>query len=331
MSRVNAGVLDQLRRARQPVSGEGRRDSLGLPPPPDLYAAWWTGSLLASGGRTQGAGHTYVFGTTTYSDDYGSFDDAWHYASRASSHVVAFGVGALAGITDRLDLGISLASYYKRSGGHDSAQFGDLGVKLAFQVLRSINGSWIPDILVYVKETFPTGRYERLDPTLGGVDAGGAGTYATTVGLNLQKLLLMPNRHLLKLRANFAYQYSTKVDLHGISTYGGSPTTEGYVEPGSNYLLLLAGEYQLSRRWAVALDVQWSHNGADRFFGVPGRASDGSLASVGGATANTIAIAPGIELNVTGELGIILGLVWTPLAQNALTAFGPSIAIGFGI
>jgi len=134
-----------------------------------------------------------------------------------------------------------------------------------------------------------------------------------------------------KKAVNFAYQYSTKVDLHGISTYGGSPTTEGYVEPGSNYLLLLAGEYQLSRRWAVALDVQWSHNGADRFFGVPGRASDGSLASVGGATANTITLAPGVELNVTGELGIILGLVWTPLAQNALTAFGPSLAIGFGI
>jgi len=177
----------------------------------------------------------------------------------------------------------------------------------------------------------PARSPEQLDPTLGGVDAGGAGTYATTVGLNLQKLLLMPNRHLLKLRLNFAYQYSTKVDLHGISTYGGSPTTEGYVEPGSNYLLLLAGEYQLSRRWAVALDVQWSHNGADRFFGVPGRASDGSLASVGGATANTITLAPGVELNVTGELGIILGLVWTPLAQNALTAFGPSLAIGFGI
>lgn len=214
-------------------SGAARAEPLGLPPPPDLYAAWWTGSLLASGGRTQGAGHTYVFGTTTYSDDYGSFDDAWHYASRASSHVVAFGIGALAGITDRLDLGVSLASYYKRSGGHDSAQFGDLGVKLAFQVLRSINGSWIPDILVYVKETFPTGRYERLDPTLGGVDAGGAGTYATTVGLNLQKLLLMPNRHLLKLRANFAYQYSTKVDLHGIRPTAAAPRPRATSSPAA--------------------------------------------------------------------------------------------------
>ena len=313
---------------------------LGLPglavaqpaaPVRDRYDTWWAGSLLSQPAASLGAGHTTVSAVSFYSDNYGSFDDAWNYTPEASAHVLASVLLAGAGITDRLDLYVNVTSYVKAWSGQSAGQFGDLGVKLAFQILRARNGAWLPDLLVYAKEIFPTGRYDGLTPSRDGTDSGGSGSFATLIGLNVQKLLLLRGRHLLKLTANLAYQFSARVSLSGLNTYGGGEGTSGKIEPGSNYMLLLAAEYALSRRWVVALDLQFTHSGADNFFGDPGRAADGSPATVGGSAKNTIALAPAIELNITRELGITAGLVWTPLAQNGRTAIGPALAVGFGL
>jgi hypothetical protein len=300
-------------------------------PAPDRYDTWWAGSLLAQQASSLGAGHTSVGAMSFYSDNYGTFDDAWNYTRSDDAHVVASILMAGAGITDRLDLWVNVATYFKHWSGNSSSQFGDLGVKLAFQILRGVNGRWLPDVTVYAKEVFPTGRYDRLTPALEGADAGGGGSFATMVGINVQKLLLLKGRHLLKLTANFAFQYSARASVTGRNTYGGGEGTSGVVDPGGNYMLLLGAEYPLSRRWVLALDLQFTHTGADKFFGEPGRGSDGSAATVGGAARNIIALAPAIELNITKELGLTAGLVWTPLAQNGQTAFGPGITLGFGL
>ena len=184
----------------------------------DPYSAWWTGSLLSSHGHTVPSGHVVVEPYLIYALP----------LKDSPTHTLVPLVVTTAGLTDTMDLQLLFQDIYQIQGGESSNQIGDTSVRLAFQMLEDRHdGGWVPDLMFFARESFPTGRYEQLDPELKGTDASGSGAYATSLGVNVQKVLLPSDLHQLRLRLNLSFQFPSGVAVRGLSSYGGSAETAG--------------------------------------------------------------------------------------------------------
>lgn len=285
-------------------------------PNEELYSAWWTGSLLASPGRTLPFGHSLVEPYLIFSKPLAP-DSGYAFQSLA---VVQAGIG------EKFDLQLLLQGAHQAGGGASSTQLGDTRVQLAFQLVDAEKGAWIPDLLFFVRETFPTGRYDQLDPKRKGTDASGGGAFSTGFGANLQKVVLMPNLHPLRLRLNLAFQVPNRVAIRGLSVYNSTPETTGDVFPGKSFSALIAGEYHLTERWVVALDLNYAHGNADSFVGDAGTTADGRPVAVGNSSRDRFTFAPAIEYNFTGDVGVVGGFSMD-VGRNVSTAISPTIAI----
>jgi hypothetical protein len=278
------------------------------------YAAWWTGSLLASNGRVIPPGHTLV-------EPYLLFSEPW---KESATHALQSLVVAEAGLADRLDLQIVMQGSYQFKGGASSVQLGDTRVRLAFQVLEAENERWVPDLMFFVKEVIPTGRHDQLDPKLQGTDASGTGSYATAFGVNVQKVVVLPDAHPLRMRLNLNFQVPRRVTFTGPSVYGGTPGATSSVYPGKSFSTVIAAEYHLTWRWVAALDFVYAHAGSDAW--VAAASAGGMPAAAGNPSQDRFTFAPAIEYNFNGDVGIIGGFS-VDLGRNVTTTISPMIAV----
>ncbi|APR99983.1 hypothetical protein BCY86_04265 [Pajaroellobacter abortibovis] len=252
------------------------------------------------------------------------------YSTEEHTHEIQSLWIAVAGLTDGLDVQIAVQGSAVYKGRQSSTQLGDSSIRLAFQLLEAENTNWHPDIQFFVRETFPMGNYDSLDPVLKGIDARGGGVYATTVGFNVQKIILMPNQHPLRLRFNIGLQASTRAKVRRASIYGTEEErATGYAYPGENLLSLFAAEYHLDKRWVAAVDLFHIYQAPDRF-----RGSLGMTESVGlitnqlvNPTIHTFAIAPAIEYNFTEDVGIIGGCGISGFGENSTFSLIPTVAL----
>lgn len=87
----------------------------------------------------------------------------------------------------RIDLELAPQWLGNYSQHESSTGFGDFPLQLGFQVLRNPVDSWLPDVRIWAQETFPTGSYNQLTLTTTGLGGTGGGSYATTLGIGVQK------------------------------------------------------------------------------------------------------------------------------------------------
>ncbi|APR99985.1 hypothetical protein BCY86_04275 [Pajaroellobacter abortibovis] len=289
----------------------------------DPYSAWWTGTLFSVNGHTIPAGHVVV-------QPYLMASKKFAQPNRIFSIHPLF--AAMAGITNGLDLQVIVHGSTTFAGNRSSTQLGDSALRLAFQLLEANNTNWHPDIMFFVKETFPTGNYDSLDPNLKWTDASGTGAYATTVSFNFQKIVLMPNQHPLRLRLNMNLQASSKAKARGASVYGTiAENAKGYAYPGENVLSIFGVEYHLTKRWVVALDLYHSYQASSRFRGNPGVRDDSRARTSELVTpySHTFGFAPALEYNFNVHLGIIGGCDISIFGrdQYSLASLMPTIAL----
>ncbi len=134
-------------------------------------------------------------------------------------------------------------------------RFGDFPLQLGVQVLKGRSDSWLPDVRIWVQETFPTGSYNDLSPTTTGRAETGGGSYATTPGVGAQKAIWLTGEHFFRYRLNATYGFYSPVTVQGFNSYGGGFGTAGQVRPRSMTTLVVAGEYTITRHVALALDI----------------------------------------------------------------------------
>lgn len=257
---------------------------------------WFTGPLLAPSGKTIPAKHVnfepYAF-YTIYPQQFKSLE---------VTPILT------AGLTDFLDLQMAFpydASWDKHQHG---SGIGDYSLGFGLQLLRQDKG-WFSDLRFVVQEVFPTGHFNNLDPAHLGTDQTGSGAYQTVFGFNFQRLIELQNQHYLRTRLSLVAATASDVKVHGVSTFGGNPSTVGKVRPGNSYSTDLAFEYTLTQHWVPVFEMLYVNSGSSGFSGSPGFTPGGTIDSIGGAGGNQLSLAPAIEYSFNANIGLIAG-VW---------------------
>ena len=160
------------------------------------------------------------------------------------------------GLSDDLNLGVwpvvGLGELPRGQGGSAIA-LGDWIAEGQYRLHQFHEGDWLPTLSLDLAETFPTGRYDRLNRFSAPL---GAGAYTTTLGLYAQSLFRMPTGRILRAEFNLSYALSSQVGIRGMSIYGTPDGFLGHASPVSSSLGDLTLEYSLSRRWNAATEIQ---------------------------------------------------------------------------
>ncbi|MFI5231484.1 MAG: transporter [Gemmatimonadales bacterium] len=286
-----------------------------------LDDAWWTGPILANSAATLPHGHILI---EPYLYDV--------MAPRSNG----FGTSAymLYGLRNDLTVGlIPIASYAVRSGGQSSSRvgLGDLTLLAQYRLTQFRAGDRIPAMAVNVQQSFPTAPYDRL----GGhpADGFGSGAYTTTMALNTQTYLWLPNGRIVRVRVDVSEALSSGADVADVSVYGTSAGFLGHVQPGSAFAADAAGEYSLTKQWVVALDLFIRHESDTRVTGTNTKDANGAAAQsvverAAGRT-TSVGFAPAIEYNWRSYVGVIVGARVITASRNTTGTITPVVAINF--
>jgi len=231
------------------------------------------------------------------------------------------------GLTDYMDLQVVPEAVYSFKQGRSSLHFGDLQVGLDFQVLPPSKNPGIPSVKFSLIETFPTGKYQKLDPDKKMTDISGTGSFISTAGLVLYKMWQIKGIHYLTATFSFDYGIPSAVDVKGFNAYGGGAKTKGRVYPGNISTTILSFEYSLSQNWALAIDNLYVHKDKNRFLGKSSVGPDNSKKKVGNPSSEQISFAPGIEYSFSESLGIIIGTWVSGFGRNSIAFRAAAINI----
>lgn len=258
-------------------------------------APWMTGPLLAPSGKTIPAGHVNI---ETYGF-YSRFQPDFNTLEAMPILTV--------GLAPFMDVQMAIPYTYNWVPTAHGNGIGDLMLALGVQVAQQNEQTKLPDIRLVFQEIYPSGRFEQLNELKQGTDQTGIGALTSLISLNIQHLQPLAREHYLRTRFTAAASHSKKVFVFGANSFGGTANTSGSVRPGNSYSLDLAFEYALTQNWVPVFEMLYTKNTASTFDGNPGFTPGGVMASIGGAGGEQYSLAPAIEYNFSGQLGVIAG------------------------
>jgi len=288
--------------------------------------AWWTGPLLASGASTLPKGRALIEPYLYNAKPYGVIDGDGKRRGTPGADNWGSQTYLLYGVTDTFTAGLIPRFGYRRAGGRSSSgvQLGDLTVQGQYRLTQWKEGGRTPTISVLLQETLPTGRYDKLDNRPN--DGFGGGAYATTLGVNSQTYFWTPNGRILRTRLNLAYTRSGPADVEGVSVYGTPAGFDGRAKPGDSFIVDLAFEYSITRRWVAAIDLAYQRDAATTVSGVD---SAGAAYERRTPVSQALILAPAIEYNISPVLGVIAGARIIPAGRNTTASVTPVIAVNY--
>lgn len=288
---------------------------------PTFAGPWFTGPLLAPSGHIIPRGHTNleVYGLDILSN--GHYDESGRlihtplFTSLVANPLLSHG------FTDWMDVQITVPYVYNSTLGQHHQRLADVSAVIGLQLLEQKESQWRPDLRFAVAETIPTGRFDALNPQLAGTDATGLGSYQTQFALNFQQLTEVFKSHYLRTRLSLTRLYSSKVPVHGLSSYGGAIDTEGTISTGVENDADLAFEFTLNQNWVAVMEGYVSQGQSTRFNGILSIGNLGSpTVSIGSGNYYEEALAPAIEYNFNENIGLIGG-VWFPIKGKNTTDY----------
>ena len=278
------------------------------------YTPWLTGPLLAPTPINMIPGQLAIQPTLTVFNTYGTYNSNWKLQREESTWSIAPLIDFQFGITNNLGVEAIFSFISNFKNEKNATDFEDTIIFLGYQVSNDIHGSWVPDFRIMVQEIFPTGKYQKLDPSKGGIDSTGFGSFQTGPVVAFRKLFYLP-KNFFSLQWSIGVLFPTSVNVKGFNAYGGGYGTEGTVLPGQTFLAFLSGEYSINQRWALAFDSELFYQGKSEFSG-----NSGEIANAEVPNYLQISFAPEIEYNFTPTSGLLAG-VWFTLAGRNSEAF----------
>ena len=229
---------------------------------------WFIGPLLAPAAHTLARGHTNLelYGFDVITD--GVYNNAGKMIQHPKfrSHIISPFLSH--GVTDWLDVQLTPPYLFNATRGVRDNKISDISAGLGFQLMEQKESTDRADIRVQIQETFPTGKYEYLNPELLGTDSSGAGSYQTQLSVSMQYLKKIFETHYLRTRLTFLHMYSSPVSVHGFNSYGGDATTSGRIGSGTEEAANLAFEFTLTQHWVAILEGTISKGRAPLFNGI---------------------------------------------------------------
>lgn len=291
---------------------------------------WLTGPLLTPSGHIVPLGFINVEPFFFYTTTNGIYDNNWNSSSITNLYSALFQFPAFFGLSEWADILFVGQAAWNKTRGVSTLNFGDFIVELDFALLQDTATNHIPGFKLYIQEVFPTGRYENLDPQNFGTDIGGKGSFKTTLGFVITRTFHLWCENFLALRFNGFYVAPSPVKVKGINAYGGAPDTDGKVRPGPCFGGLLGIEYNLTRNWALALDVQGLYGETTKFTGRRGTLADGSPGiGLDLPVSFQFTLAPAIEYNFSESFGMIGGCWFSLAGKNSARFISGVIAINY--
>ncbi|MCB1108397.1 MAG: hypothetical protein KDK44_01950 [Chlamydiia bacterium] len=281
------------------------------------FTPWFTGSLLSLPGHVVGNKKTNYQPYLYYTKDYGFYDNKWRKQSTPSTSVWNPQLLITRGFGNWFDFKIEPQMFIKSEKGQTATRFGDFPVVLGFQALNQTRGSWIPDLRITLRESFPSGHHDRLNPAKLGTGGSGSGSYETSLGFNFQRLEHLFGIHYFRWRLNLVYTIPSPTHVDGFNVYGGGFSTNGTIYPGNHCFAIFAFEYNFNQNWVLACDFMQTYGNRTRFSGKPGRDQLGNPARIGSPSSDTLSIAPALEYNFSKALGIIGGVWFSARGRNS--------------
>jgi hypothetical protein len=268
---------------------------------------WFTGTLLSPIGEVLTQGH-FSFQTYFYANTItGIYHSHWNPKSVPNVHNETLQLEILVGLTDFMDIMVIPEVLHNHTQGQSSTRFGDLPIEIDFQLIHEDQFEYLPGVKLGVIETFPTGKYQKLNPKKHNTDVSGLGSFATTAEIVFYKICHIACHHYLSITASFGYTYFAPVHIKGFSFFGGASNTRGKVFPGNASSTILSFEYSLTQNWVLALDNSYLHVDKDRFRG---------RETAGRHSSELISFAPAIEYNFSAKLGLIAGVWFSAAGRN---------------
>lgn len=282
----------------------------------DEYTPLYAGTMLAFYSQNIDPGRLAIQGYLFKTRQPGVYDKDWSFQRTKSINELSLLVLLETGITRYLDITLLLDTSYNVVHHQHSFLFEDMRAFLGFQISRDEKGSWVPDFRVLLGETFPTGKYQHLNPKKILSDSSGSGSYATSLILVTSKTFYVFPKHPFNLNLNLLYTVPANVKVEGFNVYGGAEKTRGEVKPGDTFLANLAIEYSLTRNWVLGLDTRYLHQNRSIFSGKKGNLKK-SKVSVGLPSSEQFSLAPCLEYNYNEVFGVLAGTWFTVAGRNS--------------
>lgn len=296
-----------------------------------VEAPWLTGPLLAPSSVTVPPGsfniEPYIF-ATAYT---GVYNEDWKAISSSTFWANDFQVPIQVGVLSWMDFQITPGFSWNYTEHKGNWALQDLPVVIDIQLYDNefTPGNWMPSVKLVLREIFPIGKYDRLDPAKLGTDAGGLGSWVTGVGLVFGKLTHIRGVHFLNTRLTIQYNIPSAVQLRGFNTYGGGIGTRVNYFPGQNFFIDLGIEWTLAQRWALAIDLVAAYAAKPHFSGFAGTNPDGSLASFPTVSKIQYSIAPALEYNWSANWGVIGGAWLSVAGRNSPQFVSAVVALNY--
>jgi hypothetical protein len=237
------------------------------------------------------------------------------------------------GLANKLTVGmIPTAGFNVMNHGPSSSgiALGDVTLQAQYRLRKFHEDSWIPTISIAVQETFPIGKYDRLGDRPS--DGMGSGAYTSTLALYTQTYFWLPNGRILRMRFNVSQGLSGDVKVRDVSVYGTSAGFRGHAQPANSLFVDASWEYSLTRKWVLALDATYRHEGNTRVSGHNildiGELGSSSI-QLNSGSSEAFGFAPAIEYSWKPNLGVLLGTRIIAVGHNTPTTITPAIAINF--
>lgn len=280
-----------------------------------MFVPWYSGPLLTGSASNVDPGmmllQPYLFTTVTHAS-YNDDRDSKNIPNILTLNPLFY---FETGITTWMDLFGTFSAAFNRQNDHWASYSEDSSLGLGFQIQRET--PYIPKVRLAISETLPTGKHDNLDPSNGGIDATGGGSFNTTFSLNLSKVFWWNKLHPTAMRTNLVYTFTTPTHVDNFNAYGGGQGTDGKVKPGNSWSIDVGYEYSITQRWVFACDAVYSYFNKSSFSGKKGRDANGLPFSIGGPSGDQLSFSPAIEYNLSPDMGMVAGVWFTATGRNS--------------
>lgn len=288
-----------------------------------VRAQWFTGTLEAPSPALPKAGLLAIEPYLIDQANFGAYDNTGvRQSSQDEVHQATSVTVFKYGITDRLSIEALPSVAHAWNDQTRATGVGDLPAELEYRLNDENNKTGRPSVTVAIGGTAPLGRYDRLNTPLDGL---GSGAYTLKESLLFQSLFDTWEHHPMRVRMyGTASEPAGGVSVQDVSVYGTAQGFRGNATPGSSGEIGIGVSYGLTQSWVLACDLLQTSTDGSRVRGV-----DASETSVDTTTAESrrAAVAPAMEYNFSGRMGLIAGVEFSISGRNSASYVAPQIAL----
>jgi len=284
----------------------------------------YTGPIITSSGNNESPGEWCLQPYFFYADNYGIYTHRGDKHTTAKEYSISPQFLVQTGLTKWLDITVTPGVIYKWNSSDEEFGMDAIPVKFGLQFLKEKWHTPRPSMRVTVSESIPVGKYKDLDPNKNGLDAFGAGSFVTSLSLNISKVVFWFPTHPMQLRLNVGGTIPTKVKVTGFNAYGGGYNTDGTVTPGNRIFIDGAFEFSFTRKWVLASDICYHKVSKAKFSGNKGTTATGAEASISLDSSYSFELAPALEYNHSEKFGVLAGAWFSVTGKNS-AAFNSAV------